>query len=351
MLCAVLGGQNRQALTEAASNQLLPRLFNMAQAQDLLPALAVRCEEHDQIGKQALNEQQQNTLTQTLRDNTKRNMQISAQALKLTKQLNQAGITPLFLKGTIQLLDPGTKNLGFRKQIDIDLLVEPKQLEAAAEVFLADGYGFYEFSVDPTSEPTRLRDTSTAIKRSAAHHHLPPLVKDGYATTVELHRHFLPRRFQRRNPLQPLFSTASNQQSHGASFLIPSAQYQIIHLLLGKVIHDGHLAGRTFPIREACDYIKVLESEKGNINEDLVAQHCGEAYPIFSQLVAELMMYKPGETIITTGDISHRLQMMQKRYNSPGLAKLLDAHARALHLGYSLLHSPAKLPAYLNRFK
>jgi hypothetical protein len=174
-------------------------------------------------------------------------------------------------------------------------------------------------------------------------------VKDGYATTVELHRHFLPKRFQRKILLQPLFNTASEQQSHGANFLIPSAEYQIIHLLLGKVIHDGHLARRTFPIREACDYISVLDNKKESINEDLVTQHCGRTHPIFSQLVAELMMYKPEGTITTAGDISHRMQLLQKRYDSPGLAKLLDAHARALHLGYSLFYSPAKLPVYLNR--
>ncbi len=316
----------------------------------MLPALAVRCGEQ-LTSNQVLNNPEVELLTQALRENTVRNMQISAQAIKLTKQLNNAGITPLFLKGTVQLLTADTKNLGFRKQVDIDFLVEPAQLEAAAEVMLADGYGFYQFPADPSSEPTLLSDTSTAIKLSAAHHHLPPLVKNGYATTVELHRHFLPKRFQRKIPLQPLFNTASEQQSHGANFLIPSAEYQIIHLLLGKVIHDGHLARRTFPIREACDYVSLLESEKGNINQDLVARHCGKAYPIFSQLVAELTTYKPEGAITTIGDISQRMQLMQKRYDSPGLAKLLDAHARALHLGYSLLHSPAKLPAYLNRFR
>jgi hypothetical protein len=347
-LCRVIGGQDDHTLAETVATGLFPALVDMAQHQDLLPALAVRCEEQ-LASNEITNSPESKLLTQALRDNTLRNMQISAQALKLTRQLNAAGITPLFLKGTIQLLAQDAKNLGFRKQVDIDLLVEPKQLEAAADVFLAHGYGFYEFSDDPTSKPTLLPDTFTAIKRSAAHHHLPPLAKDGYATTVELHRHFLPKRFQRKNPLQPLFNTASEQQSHGANFLIPSADYQIIHLLLGKVIHDGHLARRTFPIREACDYINVLENKKESINQDLVAQHCGKAYPIFSQLVADFMIYKPGGTIINTGDISRRLQIMQKRYDSPGLAKLLDAHARALHLGYSLLHSPAKLPAYLNR--
>ena len=314
----------------------------------MLPSLAVRCSEQ-LSSNEILDNSEVELLTQALRENTVRNMQISAQAIKLTKQLNNAGITPLFLKGTVHLLTADTKNLGFRKQVDIDFLVEPAQLEAAAEVMLADGYGFYQFPADPSSEPTLLSDTSTAIKLSAAHHHLPPLVKNGYATTVELHRHFLPKRFQRKTPLQPLFNTASEQQSHGANFLIPSAEYQVIHLLLGKVIHDGHLARRTFPIREACDYIDVLENEKGRIDQGLVAQHCGTNNATFSQLVTVLTGYTPRPPLNMAADITLRMQMMQKRYNSPVIAKILDAHARVVHLSQSLLYNPEKLTAYLLR--
>lgn len=350
LLCKVIGGQDSRALTEGIEAELFFQLMDMAQQNDVLPALAVRCGEQ-QIDSASLDSTRSELLKQALRSNTVRNLQISAQAIKLTKPLNAAGITPLFLKGTALLLTANEKNLGFRKQIDIDLLVEPDQLEAAAEVFLAEGYGFYEFSGNSTSGPTLLPDTKTAMKRSAAHHHLSPLVKDGYAATVELHCHFLPKRFQSKNPLEPLFNTASEEQSHNAKFLIPSAEYQMIHLLLGKVINDGHLAGRTFPIREACDYINVLEKKTGSISQELIERHCGNAYPIFAQLTAKLMAYAPKETVNTHYDISRRLQMMQKRYNSPGTAKLLNAHARALHLGNSLLHNPAQLPTYLSRFK
>lgn len=348
LLCRVIGGQDSRALTEGIEAGLFSYLVDMAQQNDVLPSLAVRCEEQ-QIDSASLDNTRDELLKQELRENTLRNMRISAQAIKLTKQLNAAGITPLFLKGTALLLTENENNLGFRKQIDIDLLVEPSQLEAAAEVFLAGGYGFLESAGSSTSAPTLLIDTKTAMKRSATHHHLTPLAKAGYNAPVELHRHFLPRRFQSKNPLKPLFNAASEQQSHGASFLIPSVEYQMIHLLLGKLIHDGHLASRTFPIREACDYINVLEKKTGSIDQELIEQHCGSAYAIFAQLTAELMAYVPTDTVNTSCDISRRLQLMQKRYNSPGTAKLLDVHARALHLINSLLHSPAKLPAYLSR--
>lgn len=89
-------------------------------------------------------------------------MQISAQALKLTRQLNRAGIAPLFLKGTARLLTADDKKLGFRKQLDIDLLVEPTQLEAACELFLADGYSFSRIPENSTVQPVVLQE---AVRR------------------------------------------------------------------------------------------------------------------------------------------------------------------------------------------
>jgi hypothetical protein len=350
ILCRVLGDQDDHALADCIANGLLPQLVEMAGDEDVLPALAVRCGEQLPNNK-ALDNAEGELLTQVLRQNTVRNMQISAQALKLTKQLNRTGITPLFLKGTVQLLTADTKNLGFRKQVDIDLLVEPAQLEAAAAAISADGYNFYDFQGGASVEPVLIDDIGTAIKRSAAHHHLPPLVKSGYAATVELHRHHLDMRFQRKNPLEPLFASAIAKDSHGATFLIPSTEYQMIHLVLGKLLLDGHMARRTFPLREACDFIHLLETAQESIDYRRVAQHCGKAYYQFAQLVAELMAYPQVATKNQPADISTRMQLMQKRYNSPTVGKMLDAHAGALYLAQAMLYSPSKLPAYLHRRK
>jgi hypothetical protein len=348
VLCRVLGGQDQKALKECIDARQLSQLFELAQLHDVLPALAVRCNEQD-VGSTVLGEEKAALLKQALMDNTQRNMKISAQALKLTRQLNLAGNTPLFLKGTARLLTSESENIGFRKQIDIDLIVQPTELEAAGDAFLADGYSFCQFPDNTSAVPIEPGDAASAIKLSTAHHHLPPLVKNGYAATVELHRHFLPSRFQRNNPLGPLFVSAHRVESHGATFKVPRAEHQLIHLILGKLVHDGYLARRTFPIREACDYIELLNSVEGRIDQGLVAQHCGTNHATFSQLVTVLTGYTLREPLNKAGDITLRMQMMQKRYNSPVIAKILDAHARAVHLTQSMLSNPAKLPAYLRR--
>ena len=349
-LCRVLGDQDRHILQEIVAAGQFPSLVELAQQQEVLPAMAVRCGEY--IPKhQILSSGEGELLKKALRDNTVRNMQISAQALKMAALLNKAGIAPLFLKGTVQLLDPKTTNLGFRKQVDIDLLVKPEQLETASNLLLADGYEFYDFANSAHSGPILLPDPAEAIRGSAAHHHLPPLLKKTYATTVELHRHFLPKRFQRKIPLEPMFSTAISMKRNEVRFLFPSTEYQIVHLILGKFVHDGHITRRTFPLREACDYISLMENNKGHIDYTLVAKHCQNEHDLFSQLLAELMDYPPETNRTASRALDKRIQTMQRRYDYRTLGKLWDSYARALHLSHSLAHSPAKLPAYLSRLR
>jgi hypothetical protein len=175
------------------------------------------------------------------------------------------------------------------------------------------------------------------------------LAKDGYAATVELHRHFLDSRFQRANPLQPLFDCAHQYESHGVTFRVPSAEYRIIHLVLGKLVTDGHLARRTFPVREACDLIELLEETgQHEIEWGLIKKRCGTRFSLFLALVTELMAYRSGVEVAPTGRVTSYIWMMQKRYDSRAAGRLLDLYARAGYLLHALLYSPAKFPAYLH---
>lgn len=347
-LCRVIGGQDKGALRRAYEDGILPRLVQMADRQDLLPALALRVDEQPDM-KHLLAEPDSQKLQQALYANTGRNMQTVVQALNLARSLNEAGITPTFLKGTAQLLTVNQARVGFRRQLDIDLVLAPEELKAGCQALLDAGYGFYRGASNTNARPDVFHDLKAAFSTSAAHHHLPPMVIEGHKTCVELHRHFLPRRFQRHNPLAPLLGSAQQHQRHGATFRVPTAEYQLIHMVLGKLVNDSYLARRDFPIREGCDYIELLEREEGKIDTGRVERHCAGNYAIFTQLVAELMGYKTAETAARAGIIKRRLRLMEMRYNSAGMEKLLNAQARAIHLGNDLVYSPTKLPAYLRR--
>ena len=196
-LCKIIGACDSNAANRAYKENQLPRLYEMAGQEDVLPALAARLD--SLLGNRAKKDSPiLDLLSISLRRNIARNMQICAQALKLTEQLNQSGVIPLFLKGTISLLSTDTANLGFRKQVDIDVLVEPAELETAAQALIADGYGFINpTSPDPVNSELS-RDIGMAARQSRHHHHLTPLVKPAYSASVEIHRHFLPKRFQKK---------------------------------------------------------------------------------------------------------------------------------------------------------
>jgi hypothetical protein len=285
-----------------------------------------------------------------LRDNTVRNMAIVSQALKITRILNASGIRPMFLKGTAQLLVAGSRQLGERKQVDIDLVVEPGQLRAAAALLLQDNYGFYEVQAGRVVPHRRIPDLRAAL--ASSHHHLPELIKPDTPAIVELHRHHLPGRFQRRVPLASLFASAVPHQLQGATFLVPSTEHMIVHLILGKLLHDGHLARHTFPLRDACDYIRYLKSAHKPIDFGVIANYCGRYGGLFAALVAELMAYPPAaqyQPQYATRLIDRRIRMMQKASESRLISDVFRAYARMIHLLYAGVHSPGKLKEYLGR--
>ena len=133
----------------------------------------------------------------------------------------------MLLKGSAHLLTINREQPGFRKQADIDLIVPPASLLTAGEALQADDYHYYRNYRPLEIRPGVAADTPAAIDTSAMHHHLPPLVKRDQPAFVELHRHFLPRRFQNKTPLEPLFDSADEQRVSGATFLVLEANKPI----------------------------------------------------------------------------------------------------------------------------
>ena len=70
---------------------------------------------------------------------------------------------------------------------------------------------------------------------------------------------------------------------------------------------------------------------------------------LFEQLVVELMAPHCGTRLYPARDIRSRLRIMEQRFNSRPVGRLLDLQARWRYLGLSLWYDSGKLPAYLNR--
>jgi hypothetical protein len=132
---------------------------------------------------------------------------------------------------------------------------------------------------------------------------------------------------------------------------VPATEHQLIHLVLGKLVHDGHFARRSFPVREACDFINLLQPAGSPLDLPLIEQHCGPEFGLLLALVAELMAFQSPLTVALSSReaAANFVRMMHKRFDSQLVRTLLDTRARLEHLSRELACSPGKLPDYLGR--
>lgn len=102
--------------------------------------------------------------------NQERNLAIIEQLDDVTQCLNQANISPVYLKGAANLIDQLYLNIGDRLLVDIDLLVSQNEISDAVAMLKANGYTNY-----------------TGKKCVASPKHYPRLTKQDLGADVEVH--------------------------------------------------------------------------------------------------------------------------------------------------------------------
>src|SRR5205814_10594214 len=102
------------------------------------------------------------------RSNVGRNMVLRATSWELAGALNRAGIVPLFLKGSLYLVDGTFPDIGARVMSDLDLLVRSEEVGRAIQSLEALGW---------VANP----------KEAYLHPHEIPLARRGAVHVVELH--------------------------------------------------------------------------------------------------------------------------------------------------------------------
>ncbi len=153
--------------------------------------------------------------------NVQRNTDIIRQAGEIGRALNDAGIIPVFLKGTGYLFsglhgDPGGRVVG-----DIDLLVPEARAGRALGRLREMGYEFL-YETGPED-----------------HHHLPPVTREGVPAVVELHTRPLKRDFDALLSPDDLWRDMRRLETEDAAVGIPTPTYQAVIC----VEHEG-LANR-----------------------------------------------------------------------------------------------------------
>lgn len=178
-------------------------------------------------------------LRESLRRNTMRNLRLYGELRSLLAALAAEDIPVILLKG-IYLADAVYDSVGLREMNDIDILARPGDLRRIADILIAMGYQ----SPRPISPEVTLKTS----------HHLPPLVKQGYAV-FEIHWSLMEPEGMGYVAPDVFRERAVPVRVAGCDTLALSAEDLLLHLCYHTSFH--HLFA--FGLRPSCDIAAVID--------------------------------------------------------------------------------------------
>lgn len=173
--------------------------------------------------------------------NVKRNQDLLAQLVRVTRLLNDAGIEPVLIKGAAALVEQWMPDPGSRFMFDLDLLVMKGEGERAFALLCEAGY---EISGDKGSAGISVG------------HHYPALQREGEPALLELHIRPLSQKCAAVVDNQMIMQGAEQiifGPMQGVKAWLPSPTEQVLlSILHSEVSHENHAIGQ-FDIRHAWD--------------------------------------------------------------------------------------------------
>ncbi|TVZ56956.1 putative nucleotidyltransferase-like protein [Lutibacter sp. Hel_I_33_5] len=159
--------------------------------------------------------------------NRERNQQIIKQAKEINQLLLKNNISPIFLKGTGNLLEGLYEDIAERMIGDIDLVFKKEEASKAYKILKQNNYKKIE---------------STSIM-PPNHRHYPRLVNEDYIAAVEIHKEIL------RDNYAKIFNYKSIEFNlkHKNEFCLLGLKHQLMLTILSKQINDyGYLLKQVF---------------------------------------------------------------------------------------------------------
>jgi len=172
--------------------------------------------------------------------NRDRNQEIIVQAKEINKLLTANNITPIFLKGTANLLDGLYEDIGERMVGDIDFLVSSKEANIISKLLIEQGY-----QIPPSYN-------------HSSHRHLPRLTKESKIAAIEIHIKLIREQFSSQFNYNKIIKTHIKKNT--ISYL--SYENQLVYTILAKQINDNGYKLNTISLRNIYDCF--LLSKKTN---------------------------------------------------------------------------------------
>ncbi|MDR3466561.1 MAG: nucleotidyltransferase family protein [Xanthobacteraceae bacterium] len=182
--------------------------------------------------------------------NRQRNEAILAEIGGLGSVLNAVSVVPVVMKGGAHLVSSLYADPGHRVMLDLDLLVSADRIDDCAAALRSLGY-------------EALWDNGYP-----AHHHYPPLGRNGGPVSVELHAAALDDPFSRLLPADEMFRSASAMQVRGARVAVPSPQARVIQAVAhAQLSNHGYLYGE-IALRELLDVARLSRTHRDELDWD-----------------------------------------------------------------------------------
>jgi hypothetical protein len=165
--------------------------------------------------------------------NRERNLQIIEQAKEINELLLENNITPIFLKGTGNLLEGLYEDIAERMVGDIDFLVNKRKFKNTIEVLKKNGY----------KRNGKIKTDTTIINR-----HYPRLVKNRIGA-IEIHYRMVKEPFQKHFNLNYIKDSLVKNDS----IVTLSNENKILMTILNKQINDNGQLYKSLNLRNSYD--------------------------------------------------------------------------------------------------
>jgi hypothetical protein len=183
-------------------------------------------------------------------NNKARNLEILSIMEQVTSVLENAGITPVWLKGASHLIDGDEHILGSRFLSVVDLLV--KEEELAASVKALNQAGYLRIDEYPGKTPIEF---DTEVMR-----HYPRLVHEGHIVGLEVHTRIFETN---NNPFArhiDIMTTNVSVSRGGRSWLLPSVGNRLFHLIYHSIISNRRYEWQLISLRDQLDFYNLCSN-------------------------------------------------------------------------------------------
>jgi hypothetical protein len=175
--------------------------------------------------------------------NRERNQQIIAQAKEINDLLLANNITPLFLKGTGNLLENLYEDIAERMVGDIDLLIQKSDCKKTYQLLIDSGY-FNDVSLPED------------------HRHLPRLIHKSKIGAIEIHKEILRGKYTKYFNYQYVENTLIDNNK----IKTLASVNKIKTTIYSRLINDYEYQLKTINLRAAYDYYLICNSSTDQIH-------------------------------------------------------------------------------------